>query len=327
MGATVYANGMRVSGKASNNKSLGAMADVCMSPPSPPAGPLPIPYPNFSKASDTSDGSKTVVVCGKEVGLKDSSNYKSSKGNEAATRSFGMGVVSHSISGQTRHSAWSFDVKFEGKNAIRHMDLTTHNHGSTSNLAAILDQSDMFQKTATDPTCEELQTRNATQQRTAAKSRRLKKGQTSVAGHFKRGKKGWNANAITPQGAIKSGKTSQFCSAEPQKLVKKGKENKLSPAPKRACTEERFKFRKKGHSEAKIIQSIFKQAAEAGTKPPIGKLTMNIDWWPSGRGKPKSDRPCDDCDQLLCEAIKCGLKIELCKKDASEPEDYSGNCP
>ena len=71
---------------------------------------------------------KTVKVGGDEAGIKNASNYKTSKGDEAATRSFGMGVVSHTIQGKTEFAAWSFDVKLEGKNAIRHLDLTLHNN-------------------------------------------------------------------------------------------------------------------------------------------------------------------------------------------------------
>jgi hypothetical protein len=98
-----------------------------LSPPAPPAGPIPIPYPNFAKASDTSSGTKTVKIGGGEVGIKNNSNYKTSKGDEAATRAQGMGVQTHTIQGKMSFAAWSFDVKFEGKNAIRHMDITQHN--------------------------------------------------------------------------------------------------------------------------------------------------------------------------------------------------------
>ena len=48
MGANVFANGLEVSCEKATNQSLAAMPDICLSPPSPPAGPIPIPYPNFS---------------------------------------------------------------------------------------------------------------------------------------------------------------------------------------------------------------------------------------------------------------------------------------
>src|SRR5215470_11964071 len=128
MSKNVFANGREISCKKDDNKSIAAMADVCLSPPTPPAGPVPIPYPNTAQASDTSEGSKTVKIGGDEVGKKNSSNYKKSTGDEAATKTLGMGVVTHTIQGKMKHSAWSMDVKIEGANAIRHMDMTTHNH-------------------------------------------------------------------------------------------------------------------------------------------------------------------------------------------------------
>jgi hypothetical protein len=69
-----------------------------------------------------------VKIGGAEVGIKNSSNYKKSNGDEAATKTLGMGVMSHQIQNTTYFAAWSFDVKFEGKNAIRHLDMTTHNN-------------------------------------------------------------------------------------------------------------------------------------------------------------------------------------------------------
>ena len=45
MGAEVYANGNAIACKAGDGKVIAAFPDVCMSPPSPPAGPIPVPYP------------------------------------------------------------------------------------------------------------------------------------------------------------------------------------------------------------------------------------------------------------------------------------------
>jgi hypothetical protein len=130
MGIAVFANGMSIACKAASGKSIAAMPDVCLSPPSPPAGPIPLPYPNTAAASDTSDGSKTVQIGGQEVMLKNKSTFKTSSGNEAATKSFGMGVVTHQIQGKAAFLAWSMDVKFEGENVPRHMDIMGHNEAS-----------------------------------------------------------------------------------------------------------------------------------------------------------------------------------------------------
>lgn len=131
MGNEVFANGNEVACKSGDDKVIAAFPDVCLSPPSPPAGPIPIPYPNTSFSKDMKKGSKSVKIDGKEVMLKDQSFYKTSPlGNEAATKSLGAGVISHVITGKTYFVAWSVDVKFEGKNAVRHLDLTTSNHAS-----------------------------------------------------------------------------------------------------------------------------------------------------------------------------------------------------
>lgn len=134
MPSNVYANGNSIACKASMDKVIIPPSDVCMSPPSPPAGPIPIPYPNVSFSKDTKSGSKKVKIGNKPVMLKNKSYYKSSPlGNEAATRSFGAGVVSHQITGKTFFAAWSMDVKFEGKNVDRHLDITQSNSSNPGN--------------------------------------------------------------------------------------------------------------------------------------------------------------------------------------------------
>lgn len=130
MANQVYANGMEVACKSGSGKSIAAFPDVCLSPPSPPAGPVPIPYPVTAEDSDTDGGSKKVKISGKEVMLKNQSNFKKCTGDEASTKSLGMGVVTHKNTGKLFFSAWSMNVKFEGQNAVRHLDLVTQNHSS-----------------------------------------------------------------------------------------------------------------------------------------------------------------------------------------------------
>ncbi len=59
MSKNVFANGREVSAEKDDNRTMGAMPDVCLSPPSPPAGPVPVPYPNFAHSSDTDQGART----------------------------------------------------------------------------------------------------------------------------------------------------------------------------------------------------------------------------------------------------------------------------
>lgn len=130
MGNNVFANGREISCKAADGKAVCAFPDVCLTPPTPPAGFIPVPYPNTGMASDASNGSTTVKISGKEVMLKNKSFFKKSTGDEAATRSTPMGVVTHTITGKVYFNSWSMDVKVEGENVVRHLDLTTHNHMS-----------------------------------------------------------------------------------------------------------------------------------------------------------------------------------------------------
>ena len=127
----VYANKMDIACKAGLGKTIAGFPDVCLTPPSPPAGPVPVPYPNTSFWSDLQNGSKTVKIAGKPVALKDQSYCKTTPlGDEAATRTFGAGIISHQITGKTYFAAYSFDVKFEKKNVPRNLDVTTSNHAS-----------------------------------------------------------------------------------------------------------------------------------------------------------------------------------------------------
>ena len=68
MGNEVFANGMEVSCKSGDGKVIAAFPDVCLSPPSPPAGPIPVPYPNTSFSKDGKNGSKTVKEFHRQIG-------------------------------------------------------------------------------------------------------------------------------------------------------------------------------------------------------------------------------------------------------------------
>jgi hypothetical protein len=131
MSNEVYANGNEVSCKAAAGKSICAFPDVCFTPPLTPATPpgVPVPYPNTGMASDSSDGSKTVQISGMEVMKKDSSYFKQSTGDEAGSAPK-KNVVTSTIKGKCYYIAWSMNVKIEGENAVRHLDMMTHNHAS-----------------------------------------------------------------------------------------------------------------------------------------------------------------------------------------------------
>lgn len=131
MGNPVFANSMEISSKSMPGKSICEFPDVCFTPPQTPATPpgVPIPYPNTGMAGDTTDGSRSVKIGGKEVMLKDSSSFKQSTGDEAGAAPK-KGLVTSTTKGKVYFIAWSMDVKIEGENVVRNLDLTTHNHSS-----------------------------------------------------------------------------------------------------------------------------------------------------------------------------------------------------
>ncbi len=131
MSNKVFANMMEVSCKSASGKTICAFPDVCMTPPQTPATPpgVPIPYPNTGMASDTTDGSTTVKISDKEVMLKNKSCFSKSTGDEAGAAPK-KGLVSSKNTGKVFFNMWSMDVKVEGENVVRHLDITTHNHAS-----------------------------------------------------------------------------------------------------------------------------------------------------------------------------------------------------
>lgn len=131
MGNDVFANGREISCKAADGKAICAFPDVCFTPPQTPATPpgVPIPYPNTGMAKDATSGSKKVKISGKEVMLKNKSYFKKSTGDEAGSAPK-KSVLTSKTKGKVYFNAWSMDVKVEGENVVRSLDLTTHNHAS-----------------------------------------------------------------------------------------------------------------------------------------------------------------------------------------------------
>lgn len=311
--SNVFANGREISGKASANKSVAAMPCVALSPPSPPAGPVPIPYPNTAMASDTADGSKAVKAGGKEVGLKNASKYKTSTGNEPATNSFGADVVTHKLQGPMKHAAWSFDVKIEGQNAIRHMDLTTHNHANSGSGAGMNAGGMSAGKPPSEKDCKELSDDN-------------EKARTSMAASGRRTYE-TVANETTTithaiyQPAEGAATGMKACSRIVAQKYDPGFITGMDPAKKAANSGPEgtrstvcghpynypHKYRPlTSHTESRILEKIF---ADHGPNPG-GTLLMSIDL----NETPPSKEPCNDCRDLICAASEC-MDIKLCDKE------------
>jgi hypothetical protein len=130
MSVTVGVNNMTVVHEGSSGIST-AFPDVCITPAAP--SPIPIPYPNIAQSSDTDKGSKTVKCDGNPICLKDS-NFQTSTGDEAGSN---KGVASGKTKGKAEFVNYSFDVKVEGKNVARAMDLMLHNDKNTPPVPVI----------------------------------------------------------------------------------------------------------------------------------------------------------------------------------------------
>jgi len=128
MGVTVNVNMRSVVHKGSSGIAT-AFPDVCKTPAPPSPSPIPIPYPNISKSSDTSKGSKKVKMDGNSIMLKDS-EFRMSTGDEAG--SAGGNMVTNKTKGPAKFIMYSFDVKVEGKNVPRQLDIMMHNASAIS---------------------------------------------------------------------------------------------------------------------------------------------------------------------------------------------------
>lgn len=124
MAVTVGVNNLSVVHKGSSGITP-CFPDICKTPT--PAGPIPIPYPNIARSSDTDKGAKKVKTDGKPVAIK-TSNFKTSIGDEPGTV---KGLASSKTKGKAEFINYSFDTKIEGKNVPRAFDMMLHNDKNT----------------------------------------------------------------------------------------------------------------------------------------------------------------------------------------------------
>jgi hypothetical protein len=320
---SVFANSKRVSGKKTPNKSAPAMMSVCLSPPSPPAGPIPVPYPVADTASHTADGTGSVQIEKKEVGKKNSSTYSKCSGNQPATRSFGMDIVSHVIEGSTRFQAYSFDVLFEKGGADRFMDLTTSNHSNTG-TATTMSAADAATAEAQAASCKALRAevgrmRNASNE-ASARDRSFSREQERSQG------------ALTASQSADSGiqrRTSNYSNAQacmradpPMPVARKtGVQGPGAGTSSNVCGggTPYANMELKNHTEAQMLENI-----NWNKKPQW--VAFATDWSgydrDTGRYNPDlQNGPCRDCQKKLDEACACGLTIIICDSEGN-PRNY-----
>lgn len=129
MGHTVYADGKEIAAKAGSSKTIANVPDICLTPPPPILGPLPVLYANTAFASDLSEGSRDVLIAWQGIYKRDKSYACTSTGDEAGTF---KGVMSGSNVGKMYFTGWSSTVFVEGENVCRADDTTTNNHASSA---------------------------------------------------------------------------------------------------------------------------------------------------------------------------------------------------
>ncbi|MCC6559328.1 MAG: DUF4150 domain-containing protein [Polyangiaceae bacterium] len=120
MPVTVGVNSRTVVHAASGGITV-VFPDVCLTPV-PSAPPVPIPYPNVAQSSDTAQGASSVKADGNPICHKDS-NFARSSGDEPGTNG---GIISGTFMDKAEFISYSFDVKVEGKNVARALDLMLH---------------------------------------------------------------------------------------------------------------------------------------------------------------------------------------------------------
>ena len=103
--------------------------DVCKTPS--PAGPVPLPYPNFGMLAQTNGGtcSKKVKITTKK-GCTTKTELTMTTGDEPGVAG---GVVSSRFKGPLSYKKGSSKVKIEGESAVHLMSMTGHN-GSNANM-------------------------------------------------------------------------------------------------------------------------------------------------------------------------------------------------
>jgi uncharacterized protein DUF4150 len=118
MSQTTFADSRGIVHKGSGGMSV-VFPDVCKTPP----GPVPIPYPNMGRSSDTSQGPTTVTTNGQMPMVK-GALYSRSYLDEPGVAG---GVLSQVNRDVCEYLIYSFDVKFEGNNVCRLGDQLWHN--------------------------------------------------------------------------------------------------------------------------------------------------------------------------------------------------------
>ena len=116
-------------GMPASSKKGGAAAaapNVCKTPPAPP---VPVPYPSLAQLGGTDKTIAKVLLERKETVVQ-SSKIPNSRGDEAGTL---KGMISQTNMNQVKFKKYSSKVYAKGKKIVFHTAVTAHN-GSNANM-------------------------------------------------------------------------------------------------------------------------------------------------------------------------------------------------
>lgn len=320
MSNDVFANSREISCKKGDGKTICEFPDVCFTPPENPATPpgVPVPYPNTAFSKDTTEGSKTVKITGQEVMLKNKSYLKTSTGNEAGCAAK-KGVITSKIKGKAYFISWSPNVKFEGENVVRHIDMTTNNHASpTANGSVPQIHPDTQVPPSTMEPCEAAANSadNADELGPKTATRQDENGNTITydtvpAGGLFVPNGGIPALPNVSQSGVSLMSHSSVSARDIRPNTKRGRMSGGQGGGV-ACPGKKFAVRKAGHAEVKMIEDIlsgrYPGSLSRGAYKPKGTLYLTV----------KRKKICCSCQKAIKCAEEQGIKIEYC-------DDNEGN--
>jgi hypothetical protein len=246
------------------------------------------------------------------------------------------GFLTQSYKGKTYFSSWSSDIKFEKKNAVRHLDMTTHNHkgGTPTTVSTGPDQGVQTIPTPEDP-CKEAHNANEKQRdKIADKPDRISGstsngidgcGVTISSGVFTPAGNTGASSLITGQSNYTSLTTDVV-----NNVAEGSNPQDRKSGSQLECGEESHQYSENGsaysctcnggHGEARILDTLAGRSDLNGST-----LTLNIDWRNKTKGQQKI--PCPDCYRMICYALKCDMTIKICRDEQDkDPVDMKDKC-
>ena len=191
------------------------------------------------------------------------------------------------------------DVKFEGENVVRHLDMTTNNHASpmANGSVPMMYQDGMVVEAPDTEGCREAQNQQRAAQRALAPGAKAK-GHVTAGAVFKPAGQTFKASSNVSANAIK--KSPRYKGFSPGVAPKHAKPPGVSNVE---CGGNKHPYKNSGSSptgdaESKIIEDLF---AGFNGKPPKGTLYLKV------VGAPV----CCDCQTLMKCASK-SINIVIC---------------